>query len=310
MIFSELKNNNYKLALNIKIILDFINNTNKILDIHEAQIKQIIVCNKFLSLVSSTLEQINNILKSDENQAIKFLNLSSSLNEMKNAKYREILFNHKHDNISNSKSVIYVCSLLYEEIFNTILNINQIPLRENYQMLEDNFINTDKMERIISLALDLTNKNCKIVRAGRDLYCYLDNNLFDLIPLIFKDYLQKVFISKILENFNCNIKGKNFEISSNLYNNDNSDIKSDNKIIKRTTTKKETSQKNNNKSEYMEFKLIISENISSKIFYRLLILRLTPLFNFDYDINYIILDGSFKVYKNTILNSLRRHKRK
>jgi hypothetical protein len=65
--------------------------------------------------------------------------------------------------------------------------------------------------------------------------------------------------------------------------------------------KKETSQKNNNKSEYIEFKMIISENISSKIFYRLLILRLTPLFNFDYDINYIILDGSFKVYKNTIL---------
>ena len=301
LIFSELKNNNYKLALNIKIILDFINNTNKILDIHEAQIKQIIVCNKFLSLVSSTLEQINNILKSDENQAIKFLNLSSSLNEMRNSKYREILFNHKHDDISNSKSVIYVCSLLYEEIFNIILNINQIPLRENYQMLEDNFINTDKMEKIISLALDLTNRNCKIVRAGRDLYCYLDNNLFDLIPLIFKDYLQKVFISKILEHFNCNIKGKNFEISSNLYNNDNSDIKPDNKIIRRTTTKKETSQKNNNKSEYIEFKMIISENISSKIFYRLLFLRLTPLFNFDYDINYIILDGSFKVYKNTIL---------
>ena len=111
---------------------------------------------------------------------------------MKENKYRELLFSHKHDDNSSSKNLIYVCSLLYEEIFNVILNSNQIPLRDNYQILEDNFINTDKLERIISLALNLTNRNCKIVRAGRDLYNYRDNNLFDLIPLIFKDYLQKV----------------------------------------------------------------------------------------------------------------------
>ena len=47
--------------------------------------------------------------------------------------------------------------------------------------------------------------------------------------------------------------------------------------------------------------MIISENISSKIFYRLLILKLTPLFNYDYNNCFILLDGSFKLYKNTIM---------
>ena len=179
LIFSELKNNNYILARNIQIILNKINNTNKLLDIHEAQIKGIILCDDFLTLVNSTLQQIKNILKSEENQAIKFLKLSESLNEMKNPKYKEIFFSHKHDNVSNSRNVIYVCSLLYEEIFNTILNSNQVPLRENYQILEDNFINNDRIERIISLSLNLINNACKIVRVGKDLYSYRDNNLFD-----------------------------------------------------------------------------------------------------------------------------------
>ena len=55
------------------------------------------------------------------------------------------------------------------------------------------------------------------------------------------------------------------------------------------------------KNEYMEFNMIISENISSRIFYRLLILRLTPLFNYEYNSLYILLDGSFRLFKNTIM---------
>ena len=307
LIFSELKNNNYILARNIQIILNKINNTNKLLDIHEAQIKGIILCDDFLTLVNSTLQQIKNILKSEENQAIKFLKLSESLNEMKNPKYKEIFFSHKHDNVSNSRNVIYVCSLLYEEIFNTILNSNQVPLRENYQILEDNFINNDRIERIISLSLNLINNACKIVRVGKDLYSYRDNNLFDLIPLIFKDYLQKVFITKILSNLNSkkvDSKEKYNEMSTNINNNSeyfNFDSKKENRIIRRSSMIKDSMQKNIHKTEYMEFKMIISENISSRIFYRLLILKLTPLFNYDYNSCFILLDGSFKLYKNTIM---------
>ena len=309
LIFSELKNNNYNLVLNIKIILDFVNNDNKLLDIHEAQIKQITLCNKFLALVRSTLDQISNILKSEENKAIKLINLSELLDKMKKPKYREVIFNHKHDNISNSRNIIILCSLIYEEIFNITLNSNQIPLRESSQILEDNFTNTDKTEKIISLALNLTNCDCKIVRAGKDLYNYKDNNLFDLIPLIFKDHLQNSFISRVLENFNENLhrnpKAKKIDLNYNQNAetniNLNTKLQKNNKIINRITMKKEGVEKTVVKNEFIEFNMIISESISSKMFYKLLILKLTPLFNYDYNSCYILLDGSFRLYKNTVM---------
>ena len=300
LIFSELKNKNYILALNIKILLDYINNTNKFLDIHEEQILQITLCNKFLSLVNSTLTQIKAIMKTEENKAIKFFNLSKSLKYMKDIKYKEILFNHKHDDISNSKNLIYLCALLYEEIFNTILNTNQIPLRENYQLIED-LIYTNKIEKIISLALDLNNKECKIIRAGRDLYSYKDINLFDLIPLIFKDHFEKTFIKKIIDNFNFNYseeyKEKKFATNSYLKVFDDRHEK----IFQRSTIRRDTFKKNYLKKEFMEFKMIISEEILDKVFYKLLTLKLTPLFNNNYNSCYILLDGSFKLGINNII---------
>ena len=308
LLFSELKDNNYILALNIKIILDVINNINKLLDIHETQIEQIMLCNQFLSLCSSTLKQINNILKTENQRDNKFLELSSSLNDMKNPKYKEILFTHKQDNISNSKNTIFVCSLLYEEIFNTILTSNQIPLRENFQLLEDNFINnSSKIEKVISLALNLTKKHCKIVRAGKDLYCYKDNNLFDLIPLIFKDYFVNDFLYKILEHFNINVneskrkRSLNYNYNSTTIFNSKKRANLNNKINKKMTLKLNFEAKNKKQIEYIEFKMIICVNISSKLFYRLLILKLSPLFNYDYNNNFILLDGSFYLYKNTLM---------
>ena len=304
--FSELNNNNFLLVLNIKILLDAMNKENKLLDIHESQILQITLCNQFLSLVDLTLKQINNVMKSDENKAFKFLNLSISLNKMKNSEYNEVLFSHKHDNISNSRNIIYLCALLYEEIFNTTINGNPLPLRDNFQILE-NLINTDKIDRVISLALNLTNKQCKIIRAGKDLYSYKDNNLFDLIPLIFKDYLEKVFISKIVEHFSVKIKNKKLEYNNSLLEVSNNSIsRVENKLFNRSNRKisikrEDSFYKHIARYEYMEFNLIISQEFKSKSFYRLLNLKLIPLFNYDYNSYYILLDGWFKLYKNTVM---------
>ena len=65
--------------------------------------------------------------------------------------------------------------------------------------------------------------------------------------------------------------------------------------------KKEGVEKTVVKNEFIEFNMIISESISSKMFYKLLILKLTPLFNYDYNSCYILLDGSFRLYKNTVM---------
>ena len=50
--------------------------------------------------------------------------------------------------------------------------------------------------------MNLINYDCKIIRAGKDLFKYKDDNLFDLFPLIVRDHQIKSFFSKIKEKYN------------------------------------------------------------------------------------------------------------
>ena len=87
---------------------------------------------------------------------------------MKDPKYIKNLFCHKSENNTNtnSKHLLLTCSIIYEEIFNVTLNNSQMPMRDNLQQIEDIFhIGMNKNNNIISLALNLTNKSCKILRA-------------------------------------------------------------------------------------------------------------------------------------------------
>ena len=77
-----------------------------------------------------------------------------------------------------------------------------MPIRENIQPLEDIFYNdTNKINKIISLCVNVTNNDCKIVRAGKGLNSYINTNLFDFFPLIFKNYQIKLFMTSILDDF-------------------------------------------------------------------------------------------------------------
>ena len=73
-------------------------------------------------------------------------------------------------------------------------NNSQFPIRENIQPLEDIFYNnSNKINKIISLSVEISNKTCKIIRAGKGLYSDLNANLFDLFPLVFKEYQIDLF---------------------------------------------------------------------------------------------------------------------
>ena len=212
---------------------------------------------------------------------------------MQMPKNKDELYNYKQDNNSSIKSVIMICSVLFEEIFNVTINSSQIPIRENYQLFEDILLNhSNKNDRILTLAVNLINNDCKIIRAGKDLYKYKDNNLFDLFPLIFRDYQIKSFFYKIKENFNIK-----------AYNNKLAYMKVESihkKATVRFTQDNKTKSKKND-SDCIEIKLIICENISKKIFYKLLILKISPLFNFDFSSYYLLFDGTFYLYRKTIL---------
>ena len=304
LIYSDYQKNNITLSLNEKILLEEFNKENKLLDNHELQINQILFCNNFMNLGNKILTQLKDILKCEQkkNKAKKLIELSALLKEMQKPKYKNNLFSHKQENISNSRNLIMACSLIYEEIFNTTINNSQLPLRVNIQPLIDIFgSNSNKMDKAISLSVNLTNNNCKIIRAGKDLSFYKNNNLFDLFPLIFKEYQINLFLYSILDNFDKNITKENKNINMN----------SGSTIIKKNSKKEKEHRKSikprksiyneKNKRDYVEIKVIICENISSKIFYRLLTLKLSPLFNNDYNSYFILFDGFFYLHKDTLI---------
>ena len=298
LIYSDYKNNNINLYLNEKLILEMLNRENCSYFVnHETKITQLLICNNFISLSRKIFNLFKKIINSEPNfkRVKKIIELSSLLNEMKNPEFKKKLFCHKLENITNSKHLILICSIIYEEIFNTKLNHSQLSIRENIQPLEDIFYNnSNKINKTISLSFEITNKTCKIIRAGKGLYSDLNTNLFDLFPLAFKEYQIGLFMDKMLkfENISNKVKTK--------------DIRGNNILIKAKTQRMNTKNtKGNmkslkNKTEYVEIKLILGENILSKMYYKLLTLKLTPLFNNDNN-NIILLDGLYYFQKNIII---------
>ena len=299
LIYSEFKTDNVTLSLNIKLLLDIIIKDNKYIENQEMQIYQIIFCNNFISLANKIINQIRDILTIDYSSAKKYIDLSSSLKEMQLMKNKDVLYtNYKQDNTSNLKTIIMICSILYEEIFNITINTSQMPIRENYQILEEIFFhNMNRNNKIITLSLNLINNHCQIISAGKDLYKYKDNNLFNLFPLIFRDYQINIFLSIIIESFNIY---KNNEEHSNLIH--KHEIRKISSISKRQTRKiKEKKITIKQDFDYIEIKVIISESTCNKLFYKLLVLKLSPLLNCNFNSYFILFDGTYHLYNNTIM---------
>jgi hypothetical protein len=257
-----------------------------------------------MSLSNNIINKMKDIIISERKleKAQEIMNLSFLLKKMEDKKYKSTIFNNKAENLSkyNFKNMITVCSIIYEEIFNKALSNSNIPIRDNIQPLEDIFCN-NKQNKIISLSFNFINEKCNIIRVGEDLSEHVNNNLFDLFPVIFKDYQINLFLSSILDKFDENI---------NIQESINEKIHNYNKKLTKKTTiqsnmKKISKKKNNN--DFVEIKLIICKNISSKVFYKYLSLKLSPLFNNDCKY-YILFDGVYTLHKNTIITGYQTDK--
>ena len=298
LIYSDYLENNINLSLNERIILEVLckeNHSN--LDNHKLQINQILLLNDFISLSNKILKLMKDIVTSSNyNKGKKLIDLSSLLKEMEDKKFNKNLFNHKLENISNSRDIILICSVVYEEIFNRTLNYSQYQLRENFQPFEN--MNIHRNSKLISLALNLGNKNCQIIRAGKELHSNLNKNLFDLFPLIFKQYQINLFMK--------NISDENENRSTGADNNIiilNNNIKTrKNKSIKNSIYENELIEKGKFK-DYFNIKLILSENISSRMNYKLLTLNLKVLFNDDNNL-YIFFNGFYKINRNILISTI------
>jgi hypothetical protein len=205
LMYSKIEKNDLTLLLNEKLILEIINQKNhSILDNDQPQINQLLLCNKFVNLSNKIIAQFRDILNCQQNlkKAEQLIDLSYMLKEMQNKEFKKNLFNQKQENNSVSKNMLSACSIIYEELFNTTISNSQTPLRDNIQQLEDIFnSNLNKNSNTISLSLYVNNKTCKIIRVGKDLCCHLNKNLFDVFPLIFKQYQINLFKTIILNNY-------------------------------------------------------------------------------------------------------------
>jgi len=298
LIYSDYLENNINLSLNERIILEFLCKENhSILDNHKLQINQILLLNDFISLSKKIIQLMKDIVTSSNyKKGKKLIDLSIFLKEMEDKKFNKNLFNHKMENISNSKDIILICSIVYEEIYNRTLNNLQFPLRENFQLFEN--MNIHRNSKLISLAFYLRNKNCQIIRAGKELHSNINKNLFDLFPLIFKQYQINLFIKSISDENNNKNMDENDDIII-LSNNSKSKKK---KSINKTIYKNDLIEKRKYK-DYFKIKLILSENISSRMNYKLLTLNLNVLFNDDNNF-YIFFDGFYKINRNILISAI------
>ena len=284
LIYYDYQNNNITLSLNERVILEIIKKENyTFLENNKTQINQLLLCNEFVSLGKNVLNIIKKILYHDQNfyKAQKLIELSKLLKQMKNPKYKKDLFSHKIENSNNSKNIICACSIIYEEIFNTIISNSQIPMRENIQSLEEIFSLSNKYNNIITLKVDLLGYSCKIIRAGKGLYNYVNQNLYDLFPSVFKQYQINIFLNSIFTGFNKELT--NFDEIENK--------------------KKNSAKKIINMKEFIDINTIILENDSEKMYFKLLVLRLTPFFSNE-NYNYILFNGTYAFNKNTIISEI------
>ena len=297
LLYSDYEKNNITLSLNEKLILEIISENCSFTGNDRIQINYLLITDEFICLSKKVLNQLKIIINAENNfnKAKDLIDLSFQLKDLKDNKYQKNLLNHKVEKHFNVNNIILVCSIIYEEIFNSTININQqLPIRDNIQHLEDTFL-SNKLDKIISLSVDLNNNNCKIIRAGKDLLKYVNTNLFELFPLIFKQYQIDIFLSSILNNYDNIIIKKNLNIKNVKKK---KSIK--NKIGKNIEIK---TLKNKNKKEYIDINLIFCQNISSKMYYRLLNLKITPLLTND-NYNFILFDGLYYIYEYTVITTI------
>ena len=297
--FKDLEKNNTVLALNELLILDMLNDGNKInIDGNKAAINILLLVNEFLISVKNFINEMEDILFNlkGKEKVKKIITLSETTKDLNSKKFRKILIGHKIESSINCSQLVFICSILYEEIFNTELSSSRIPLRDNLQSLEDIFNFSFKNNKIISLKVSLITFNCTIIRAGREFTNYINTNLYNLFPNNFRIHQAKLFENGILslKRIKKNLLKKKTKLgSSTITNHVNFKKKKYNRFSK-------TNEKT------FDIFLIIESRIDKTIYYKILRMRLFLLYNNEIK-DFIILNGMYHIEKNSIITTFKKN---
>ena len=174
----------------------------------------------FIFLSKKVLQLFKNILEEEQDifKAQKLISLSNLLNNMRNKKYKNNLFNHKEENSNNTKNILLACSIIYEEIFNITISNSHMPIRDNIQPLEEILNISNKNNNVITLEIDLYEYNCLIIRAGKGLSSYISYNLYDLFPNVFKQHQIDIFLNSLFNGYNNEQQNSDINEKKNMIN--------------------------------------------------------------------------------------------
>ena len=220
--YINMNKKNYVLSFNLKLIFEYINEENKnILENHLLSTEQIILINDFLSKADNIMNKMQTILteSSDKEKIQYFFGLYDTLSELKSQKFRNKLYYNKNEGVISFYKYISICSMIYEEIFNTSLSNGGMTLKENQMFLDDLCSkNSATFYNQIIIHLNLLSFENKIIYITGDFAKYKGKKLCQLIPNAFKvqEILlmkKKIMNSKFLKTIN---KDKDFFEHNNI----------------------------------------------------------------------------------------------
>ena len=272
--------NNNNLRLNLEVLF-FVLNEKNVSQIEEQQIlvKQLVLMNDFICNSKKTISQIKKIINcsfSDSpSQFDDMIKLSLLLNNLDSKNFRKNLFNKK-SNIHNGNDSFYslvICSIFYEELLNIHIPHNLIQIRENFSQYEEIITYLFHNNNHITLLFDVENFDVKIIRVGKNLISYLNSSLFDIFPKNFEDY-QREEIKDIL-----------------------------------LTYLKKTNTSNSSIYNIPEMKFIIIEKDNIQLYYKLLNLQISLLFQKEMSDN-MVLNGQYSIEQNIIITKIQKNLKK
>ena len=296
-----LNKKNYVLSLNLKILYSYINEENQnILENYFLSAQQLSLINEFLLKANKILNLIEQTVFENNmaNKVKKFFSLFEIIFDLNEKKFIKQLYHSKSEGIINFHRPISICTMIYEELFNTTLNNNGLSMKENQIFLNDlsNKIYLELNQIVIQL--DLLNLENKIIYIVGEFAKYKNKELCKLFPNIFRKKQMSIIKNTILNSKHFQKEEKTSE--DNIFSYNNKNINEQYSIIKCVINDKKNTNDTNNESNFklikLKLTLIYTQEISRKVL-------LTGVYSIENNI-IITLDKSTKAKnREIVLNS-------
>ena len=284
LLINKYQTMNFILSMNLKSLFDFINLNNNLEKTYDIVYKLELMIN-FINDSHEILFFINDIIhKNFDVSILELVELSKLIDKINSKTYKKKLLKNK----SNESSYFsIVCGVFYEEILNKSLIKHNFQIRENLSQYEDSINYLYDNNNKITLTLNFTSDECRIIQIGKDLFDNFNNDFSLLFPEDFRDYQMLLFKNGIFD-LNYEVSGQkrrsvHEKRQSNLFN-----------LLKSPPTSKDVS-----------FKFIVKVNKKGDL--GLLFLDLKMLFD-KICRDYVVLNGYYYLYKNclfTFKNNIR-----